>query len=122
MRISGWSSDVCSSDLIDPVTPLHVDELVERGLVAQHRVDALDAHQLARLVVLQAPQALVEVGRRVVAEADEGGPGKAAAAIDAGVCIGIRPARILRADGDGDTTTMGQVTWGTSQRQAAPAK
>src|SRR3546814_3869267 len=107
MRISDWSSDVCSSDLageaqplegrvvghaeaadraealaegaddvvdvllhavglgdaaavvaehaegvrlvdqqIDPVTPLHVDELVERGLVAQHRVDALDDHQL----------------------------------------------------------------------------
>ncbi len=48
------------------------DHLLERGDVAEHRIDALQHHQLAGLL-RQAAEALVEILDRIVAEAHDFG-------------------------------------------------
>src|SRR3546814_938101 len=50
MRISDWSSDVCSSDLAEPAFVLHVDHergdlvVAERGIARYHRAPGLRVH------------------------------------------------------------------------------
>src|SRR3546814_11931238 len=50
---------------LDAVAALHVDELVERRLIAQHGIDALDDPQLARAVVLRSEEHTSELQARM---------------------------------------------------------
>jgi hypothetical protein len=103
----------------DIVASLHVHELVEWRLVAQHGVDALDDDQLARAVAFQALQALVEVGRRVVAEPDQGGAAQAAAVVDAGMGIGIQQDGVLGSGEAGDDAEVGLIAGREDHGRAA---
>src|SRR3546814_1182394 len=38
MRISDWSSDVCSSDLHRPTTPMHIARPLPSGVLREHGV------------------------------------------------------------------------------------
>src|SRR3546814_12509229 len=78
MRISDWSSDVCSSDLnvhrpLHGVAELHVEELRGRLLADARRVRQRALHQLAPfvsgtlgagLLAVNAPQRVNEAGDR----------------------------------------------------------
>ena len=83
---------------LEAVLLLHLDEVGERRAVAQHGIDAFEHDELAAaLVLLAARQALVEVGRVIVAEAHELGARQRAAVIDRAVRVGIEIDRVARA-------------------------
>ena len=72
------------------------DEFVQRRDIAEHAVDAFDDDQLVD-VVAEALQALFEIDRVVVPEADHRRVAELAAIIDAGVAVGVDQDVILRA-------------------------
>jgi len=84
------------------------DHLLQRGDVAEHRIDAFEHHQLAGFLG-QAAEALVEVGDVVVAEADDLGIALLAAVVDRGVAVGVEDDVFALAGERRDDAQIGHV-------------
>src|SRR3546814_19998574 len=92
MRISDWSSDVCSSDLVDHAA--HEAQVVGQQLLGRvHDEDALDV-QLQALALLAPAHHQVE--RRLGRQVQQGG--EALAALDAGVGPGRGVVEVVRSE------------------------
>src|SRR3546814_9641990 len=64
MRISDWSSDVCSSDLIDQAARAFAGDVIEvRRVTADHRTERDDAVETAVEQQLRSQRNLVGAGR-----------------------------------------------------------
>jgi RecG-like helicase len=90
------------------VLALHLDEVGQRRPVAEHRIDALQHHELAPVVGLHARQPLVEVGGVVVAEAHQFGAGQRAAVVDRGVGIRVEEDRVA---GPASPEIIARLAW-----------
>ena len=100
---------------------LHLDELGQRRPIAEHRINALEHHQPAALVV-GAGEPAVEVLGVVVAEAYQLGARQRASVIDRGMRIGVEIDRVLGAGQAGDHAEIGLVAGREDDAVAAPEK
>src|SRR3546814_18100362 len=79
MRISDWSSDVCSSDLIAPQAPVHVLFVPKTDVATLNDLQSGQAEIVGRLALAAAryakEQGFAEDGYRIVMNCNEhGGP------------------------------------------------
>src|SRR5690606_6622163 len=97
---------------IGAVFVFHGRELVHRRDVAEHAVEAFDDDKLVCVTTAEAGQTLVEIGRRVVTEADDGSAAQPASVIDAGVAVRVYQDVVLGAGEAGNDPEIGLVPRG----------
>ncbi len=97
---------------IGAVLLLHRHEFFQRRMIAQHRIDAFDDDDLVAGFVGEARQALIEIDRIIVLEADDRGAAETAGVIDAGMTVSIDDQEVIGARQRRDGAQIGLIAGG----------